>query len=63
VTDPINDRGELQAVLRLLEREAEAYLGAIDTSLARPPGSAEPPSVRVVRELGARLVGSKALAG
>jgi glutamate/tyrosine decarboxylase-like PLP-dependent enzyme len=43
VTD-IGDRGDLNAVLRLVEREAEAYLGAIDAALPRPPRSAEPPS-------------------
>ena len=37
--DPVDDRGKLGAVLRLVEREAEAYLGAIDTALVRPPGS------------------------
>lgn len=45
MTDPIDERGELNAVLRLVERESEAYLGAIDEALARPPGSAEPPSI------------------
>jgi glutamate/tyrosine decarboxylase-like PLP-dependent enzyme len=42
VPDPIEDRGELNAVLRLVEREAEAYLGSIDTALVRPPGHGEP---------------------
>jgi glutamate/tyrosine decarboxylase-like PLP-dependent enzyme len=45
VPDPINDRGEVNAVLRLVEREAEAYLSAIDTALARPPGGGEPEAV------------------
>jgi glutamate/tyrosine decarboxylase-like PLP-dependent enzyme len=45
VPDPIEDRGELNAVLRLVEREAEAYLGAIDTALVRPPGRGEPEAV------------------
>lgn len=40
--DPIEDRGDLNAVLRLVEREAEAYLAAIDTALVRPPGGEEP---------------------
>ncbi|HXM72144.1 MAG TPA: pyridoxal-dependent decarboxylase [Candidatus Dormibacteraeota bacterium] len=39
--DPIDDRGEVNAVLRLVQREAEAYLGAIDTALVRPPGSGQ----------------------
>jgi glutamate/tyrosine decarboxylase-like PLP-dependent enzyme len=41
VPDPIHDRGEVNAVLRLVQREAEAYLGAIDTALVRPPGSGQ----------------------
>jgi len=41
VPDPIDDRGEVNAVLRLVQREAEAYLGAIDTALVRPPGSGQ----------------------
>lgn len=36
--DPVTERGELDAVLRLVEREAEAYLGVIDKALVRPPG-------------------------
>jgi glutamate/tyrosine decarboxylase-like PLP-dependent enzyme len=42
VPDPIHDRGEVNAVLRLVEREAEAYLDALDTALVRPPGPGEP---------------------
>lgn len=40
--DPITDRGELDSVMRLVEREAEAYLHTIDHALVRPPGGAEP---------------------
>ena len=58
--DPISDRDELNAVMRLVEREAEAYLHTIDNALVRPPGDAEPPadlpsdgvgSMRAVSEL------------
>jgi glutamate/tyrosine decarboxylase-like PLP-dependent enzyme len=42
VPDPVTDRGELDAVMRLVEREAEAYLGAIDTAPVRPPGGVVP---------------------
>jgi glutamate/tyrosine decarboxylase-like PLP-dependent enzyme len=42
VPDPITDRGELDSVMRLVEREAEAYLHTIDDALVRPPGGAEP---------------------
>src|SRR5260370_41326473 len=38
----MNDRGRLNEVLRLVEREAEAYLGAIDTAHVRPPGAEQP---------------------
>src|SRR5258708_28997930 len=38
----MNDRGRLNEVLRLVEREAEAYLGAIDTAHVRPPGVEQP---------------------
>ena len=41
--EPIRDRGELNEVLRLVEREAESYLAAIDTAPARPPGSGSLP--------------------
>ncbi len=40
--DPISDRGELNEVLRLVQREAEAYLDGIDTAPVRPPGGLEP---------------------
>ena len=36
--DPLTDHGELAAVLRLVEREAEAYLAAVDDARVRPPG-------------------------
>ncbi len=58
--DPIADRAELESVMRLVESEAESYLRAIDDSLVRPPGAAEPPtelpgdgvgSMRAVSEL------------
>jgi len=42
--DPITDRGKLGGVMRLVEREAEAYLEAIDTALVRPPGIGELPA-------------------
>jgi glutamate/tyrosine decarboxylase-like PLP-dependent enzyme len=42
VPDPIADRSELNSVMRLVEREAEAYLQTIDEALVRPPGGAEP---------------------
>lgn len=32
------DRGELGAVMRLVESHAEAYLGGVDDALVRPPG-------------------------
>jgi glutamate/tyrosine decarboxylase-like PLP-dependent enzyme len=38
VPEPFDDRGRLNEVLRLVEREAEAYLRTIDTALVRPPG-------------------------
>jgi glutamate/tyrosine decarboxylase-like PLP-dependent enzyme len=41
VPDPIDDREELAAALRLIEREAEAFLGGVDRSLVRPPGAPE----------------------
>jgi glutamate/tyrosine decarboxylase-like PLP-dependent enzyme len=51
VPDPINDRREVNSVLRLVQREAEAYLDSLDTALARPPGGGVPaaalPSVGV----------------
>jgi glutamate/tyrosine decarboxylase-like PLP-dependent enzyme len=42
--DPVGDRGKLGAVMRLVEREVEAYLDAIDIALVRPPGSGELPT-------------------
>jgi hypothetical protein len=74
--DPVGDRGKLGAVMRLVEREVEAYLDAIDTALVRPPGSSELPTsfpsegagtMRAVSELiaaaqdGATKVGGSAL--
>jgi glutamate/tyrosine decarboxylase-like PLP-dependent enzyme len=44
VADPIHDRDEVNALLRLVQREAEAYLDSIDTALVRPPGRGEPPA-------------------
>jgi len=38
----MSSRGELTDVLNLVQRQAEAYLGTIDTALVRPPGGAEP---------------------
>lgn len=36
--DPIAERGQIEAALRLIEREAEAYLSTVDEALVRPPG-------------------------
>lgn len=36
--DPLADRGDLEGALRLIEREAEAYLSGVDEALVRPPG-------------------------
>jgi glutamate/tyrosine decarboxylase-like PLP-dependent enzyme len=36
--DPIHDRDQLAEVLRLVEREAEAYLASVDVARVRPPG-------------------------
>jgi len=36
--DPLTDRGDIEAALRLIEREAEAYLATIDVAMVRPPG-------------------------
>ena len=36
--DPIADRDQLASALRLVEREAEAYLSEVDDALVRPPG-------------------------
>jgi glutamate/tyrosine decarboxylase-like PLP-dependent enzyme len=38
VPDPIRDRDQLVSALRLIEREAEAYLAQVDEALVRPPG-------------------------
>jgi glutamate/tyrosine decarboxylase-like PLP-dependent enzyme len=38
VPDPLHDREQLPAVLRLIEREAEAYLASVDAALVRPHG-------------------------
>lgn len=38
--DPLIDRGDLGAVMRLVESHAEAYLGGVDDALVRPPGGA-----------------------
>lgn len=38
--DPLVDRGDLHAVMRLVAAEAEAYLDAVDHALVRPPGVA-----------------------
>ena len=40
--DPAIDRSRLNEILRLVEREAEAYLGTIDTASVRPPGGELP---------------------
>ena len=37
--DPISDHDAVAAALRLVEREAERYLEAVDGALVRPPGS------------------------
>ena len=37
VADPLYDRAQLAEALRLIEREAEDYLGAVATALVRPP--------------------------
>jgi len=42
VPDPLADHNELDWVMRLVEREAEAYLHRIDDALVRPPGGREP---------------------
>ena len=41
VPDPIEDRESLAAALRLVEREAESYLAAVDGALVRPKGTPE----------------------
>ncbi len=42
--EPSTDRGALNDVLRLVTREAEAYLEAVDTALVQPPGAQPPDS-------------------
>ncbi len=37
MADPIAEREQLAAALRLVEREAEAYLAQVDEALVRPP--------------------------
>ncbi|HKW58278.1 MAG TPA: aminotransferase class V-fold PLP-dependent enzyme [Candidatus Dormibacteraeota bacterium] len=37
--DPIGDRESLVAALRLVQREAERYLAAVDGALVKPPGA------------------------
>ncbi|HEY6115846.1 MAG TPA: aminotransferase class V-fold PLP-dependent enzyme [Candidatus Dormibacteraeota bacterium] len=39
--DPIDDRDQLASALRLIEREAEVFLGEVDKALVRPPGTPE----------------------
>jgi glutamate/tyrosine decarboxylase-like PLP-dependent enzyme len=61
VTDPIAELEQLPEVLRLVEREAEAYLGSLSSALVRPPSPIDesiPPlpedgagSVRALTEL------------
>ncbi len=36
--DPLHDRDRIAAALRLIEREAEAYLAEVDEALVKPPG-------------------------
>jgi glutamate/tyrosine decarboxylase-like PLP-dependent enzyme len=44
VPDPVTDKGKLGGVMRLVEREVEAYLEAIDAAPVRPPGDGELPA-------------------
>ena len=39
MADPIRDRDHLVSALRLIEREAEAFLEQVDEALVRPPGT------------------------
>ena len=39
MADPIADRDSLAAALRLVEREAERYLAAVDDAMVRPTGA------------------------
>jgi len=41
VADPLSDHDQLAAALRLVEREAEEYLAAVDEAIVRPPGGAD----------------------
>lgn len=38
MADPLLDHDRLSAALRLIEREAEAYLAGVDDALVKPPG-------------------------
>ncbi|TMD41816.1 MAG: aminotransferase class V-fold PLP-dependent enzyme [Chloroflexi bacterium] len=38
MADPLSDRDEVAAAMRLIEREAEEYLGSLDDAPARAPG-------------------------
>jgi glutamate/tyrosine decarboxylase-like PLP-dependent enzyme len=38
VADPLQDHGQVAAALRLITREAEAYLASVDEALVKPPG-------------------------
>jgi hypothetical protein len=53
VADPIADRDQLASALRLIEREAEAFLAEVDEALVRPPGG---PAIASVGEPGATSV-------
>src|SRR5689334_4255285 len=39
MADPIRDHDQLVSALRLIEREAEAFLAEVDGALVRPPGA------------------------
>lgn len=41
MADPLLDRDAMVDALRLIEREAEAYLATVDDALVRPPGQPE----------------------
>jgi glutamate/tyrosine decarboxylase-like PLP-dependent enzyme len=45
VADPILDRNEVEASLRLVAEEASKYLSDVDAALVRPPGPGEPAEV------------------
>jgi glutamate/tyrosine decarboxylase-like PLP-dependent enzyme len=40
MADPLQDRDQVNAALRLIEAEAEAFLASVDLALVRPPGQA-----------------------